>query len=133
MEHHVHNMFCFPSNKFYREEGGISKTTKPSVPMIFSCQVKPAAGLWTTFLLLAINKLTNTYISKSLWASIHEGFALSIWFGYYKPFLRSFKKDAHTDKPKSTRKCLFDVLSHMWDGVEIKLLFSNKEFNILYL
>ena len=42
-------------------------------------------------------------------ATIHESFALSILFGYYKRFLRSFKCSAFTDKPKSTRKYLFDI------------------------
>ena len=37
-----------------------------------------------------------------------EGFALSIWFGYYKRFPRTLKHSAYTDKPKSTRKYLFD-------------------------
>ena len=38
-----------------------------------------------------------------------EGFALSIWFGYYKRFPRTLKHSAYTDKPKSTRKYLFDL------------------------
>ena len=41
--------------------------------------------------------------SNSLFrAPIHEGFALSIWFGYYKQLLGSFAHDAGTHKPKST-------------------------------
>ena len=39
-------------------------------------------------------------------ALIHEGFALSIWFGQYKLFLKSLTRSGHTDKPKSTRKYL---------------------------
>ena len=48
--------------------------------------------------------------SNSLFhAPIHEGVTLSIWFGYYKQFLRSFKLYAVTNRPKSTRKYLLDV------------------------
>ena len=46
-----------------------------------------------------------------------EGFALSIWFGYYKRFLRSFAYYPVTDKAKSTRKYLFDIVVasyHKW-------------------
>ena len=47
--------------------------------------------------------------SNSLFcALIHKGFALSIWFGYYKQFLRTLKYYAVTNKPKSTRKYLLD-------------------------
>ena len=37
-----------------------------------------------------------------------EGFALSIWFGYYERFLRTLKHSTFTNKPKSTRKYLYD-------------------------
>ena len=33
-----------------------------------------------------------------------EGLPLSIWFGYYKRFPRSFKRSTVTNRPKSTRK-----------------------------
>ena len=47
--------------------------------------------------------------SNSLFrALIGEGFSLSIWFGYYKRFLRSFVLSPVTNRPKSTRKYLLD-------------------------
>ena len=48
-----------------------------------------------------------------------EGFALSIWFGYCKRFLRSFAHYALTNKPKSTRKYLLDRI-----GLFEKFLFQ---------
>ena len=36
---------------------------------------------------------------------------VSIWFGYYKRFPRSFTRSGITDKPKSTRKYLLDLIA----------------------
>ena len=40
-------------------------------------------------------------------APIHEGHTLSIWFGYYEQFPRSFSTDVVTDKAKLTVVLLF--------------------------
>ena len=44
-------------------------------------------------------------------APISESFALSIWFGYYKRFLRTFECYADTNKHKSICKYSFDMYS----------------------
>ena len=41
----------------------------------------------------------------------HEGHTLSIWFGYYERFPRSFATHVFTDKAKSTSKYLLDSVS----------------------
>ena len=52
--------------------------------------------------------------SNSLFrALISEGFALSIWSGYCKRFPRSFASNGLTNKPKSTRKYLFDSVQKL--------------------
>ena len=51
--------------------------------------------------------------SNSLFrAPMHEDLTLSIWFGYYKRFPRSFAGYTVTNKPKSTRKYLLDFTSN---------------------
>ena len=45
-----------------------------------------------------------------------EGLPLSIWFCYYKRFLRTFTRSGVTDTHKSTRKYLFDELKSMVGG-----------------
>ena len=67
--------------------------------------------------------------SNSLFrAPIHEGFALSIWFGYFERFLRTLKHSAYTNKPKSARKYLFDfnvdVQPFGWFLLTSQFLFS---------
>ena len=61
-----------------------------------------------------------------------EGFALSIWFGYYKRFPRTFAHYPDTDKPKSTRKYLFDCSKGvvMWI---FAMLYSRKLFFLYYI
>ena len=48
---------------------------------------------------------------RALW---WEGFALSIWFSNYKWFLRTLPYYGFTNKPKSTRKYLFDFGLYLW-------------------
>ena len=50
-------------------------------------------------------------------APIHEGFALSIWFCYYRWFPRTLTCYADTNKPKSARKYLFDNTSKYFFNV----------------
>ena len=62
--------------------------------------------------LFSLYWLQRPNLNSLFHAPIHKGFALSIWLGYYKWFLRTLPYYGFTDKPKSTRKYLYDsVLS----------------------
>ena len=51
-------------------------------------------------------------------APIRKGFAISIWFGNYKRLIpRSFRHSRFMNKPKSTRKYLFDLM--YWNSLSV--------------
>ena len=67
-------------------------------------------------------------------AQIYKSFALSIWLGCCKWFLRSFMSNAFTNKPQSTHRYIFDLTSYKGQ-MEISYFYMNffSEVNLLHL
>ena len=60
-------------------------------------------GLKMNIGLFGLYWLQRPNLNSLFCAPIHEGLALSIWFGYYEQFLRTLAYYGFTNKPKSTR------------------------------